>query len=159
MITVDQIDIAILERYPVMEFFYNANESDLSVVPVLRVPVTDMSNRMARASLIFSCGCKATGIIGNLDLTDPCKNAHFITLVLFDDDRKFVLARYHDINWKLNGPGALSRWFGKAVKDIFPIHYDVSEYCLGRRDAVTGFIYAEPKTRLSREELVALSLS
>ena len=56
------------------------------------------------------------------------------------------------------GPEALAKRLGLRVEDLFPIHYDISSLCVGDSAALIGLIDKEPKERLTRAQLMELTL-
>jgi hypothetical protein len=77
---------------------------------------------------------------------------------VFHENIWFHLARYFDVDFAQRGPAALSSFLGFPEKEIFPILYDITPYVIRAKIPTTGFISENPEVRLSREELIALSL-
>ena len=81
-----------------------------------------------------------------------------MTLTVFSGDRRFYLARYHDIGRLENGPGRLAAFLQLPIDQVFPISYDVRASCVGNPASLRGIIRAEPRDRLTREEILKRSL-
>jgi hypothetical protein len=70
----------------------------------------------------------------------------------------FHLARYFDVDFNQSGPQALADFLGLQLDEVFPIFYDISALSLGDRASLVGTIEKEHREKLTREELIALSL-
>jgi hypothetical protein len=100
-----------------------------------------------------------TGFLGNLDTTNTRFTEHFLTLSVFrSDGAVFHLARYHDFDAIKRSPTTLATFLGLPLEAVFPITYDVSSSVIGPPDVVRGVVTAEPRTRLTRAEVIALAV-
>jgi hypothetical protein len=70
----------------------------------------------------------------------------------------FVLARYHDFDYAERGPDALATFLGRSVAEVFPISYDLTPHVIGDLDALVGKLPQQPRERLSRAEIIAMSV-
>jgi hypothetical protein len=104
-------------------------------------------------------GRTITTCLGNVSLGNAAATEHFLTLTVFQGDgAQFHLARYHDTDYAERGPDALAAFLGWPVAEVFPLAYDLSAVAQGLPEVVRGAIHREPPRRLSKEELIALSL-
>ena len=83
---------------------------------------------------------------------------HFLSLSVPSQGEWFHLARYHDSDYAENGPVALAQLLGLTVAEVFPITYDLTSYVSGEASALKGTILAEPRERLSRDEIISLAV-
>ena len=162
MKTVDQLVPDDFLAHRVWEFAID-KEAELGgetfVRPVAKIPVKSLSNRVVAAPVLFANGQRFQGLLGNLDLADPVRTDHFLTLTLYLPSRqRFLLARYFDLDYSERGPSALAAKLGLALDAIFPMSYDITDFALGDQACLRGTIAAAPATRLSRAEIIALAV-
>jgi hypothetical protein len=138
--------------------FTNSDDDETAVIPVLELPVSTLSGRIVSAQAALANGSDRWALIGNIDVNNANTTEQFLTLTIFDHDKSFTLARYFDADIESNGPQALAKFLNLAEKDVFPIKYNISHVVQGNREVVIGSISSEPRIRLSRSELIALSL-
>jgi hypothetical protein len=157
-LTVTQLTPASFLKAPVWEYTNQdetSNVGELAVRPVSELPVRDTRNRELGVDVRLADGSVLPAMLANLDARDATSTQHFLAASLWTGEQWFHLARYHDITYKRDGPGALAAALGRTVADIFPIAYDVTEIVDGDSAALRGEIVAEPTERLSRAELIA----
>ena len=143
---------------PVWEFVSNDEPDESYVRPVEHIPVAGLEGRIIGVEAQLANGQAAWVLLGNVDLHDPWKTAHFLTLSLMVGGHWFHLARYHDFDFDTRGPAALASKLGLATSDVFPIQYDISAWALGNQATIRGVVEAQPRARLSRAELIALAI-
>lgn len=97
-------------------------------------------------------------LIGNIDLNNPKITQHFITISIEKNEKWFTLARYHDIDYDTNGPEAIAKFLSLEVNQVFPIYYDITKFATGNIACLSGRILKEPKEKLSRSEIIAMSI-
>jgi hypothetical protein len=157
---VGEIPYIQLAEHRVWEFMPESAERDETWVrPVSRLPVHSLSGRIVVSSVRLANGEEVLALIGNVELNDPAKNDHFLSLcVLKPSGERFHLARYHDVAYKREGPEALAEFLGLSLEEVFPIEYDLSSIARGEPESVKGIIPLKPRVRLSRSELIALAV-
>ena len=156
---VEALTPADLARAPVWEFVADDSEPDETYVrPVSELPVDSLARRIAANHVALHNGRRLWAMLGNVDLRDPRLTRHFLTLSLYIDDAWVHVARYHDFDVEERGPRALARRLGMQLSDVFPILYDLSQAARGDFDVIRGAVLPEPSERLSRAQLIALSV-
>jgi hypothetical protein len=147
-----------LDEHPVWEFV-NSEDDETLVRPVLKVPVSDLQGKVVGTTVYFANGRPVRAILGNIDLQDTRRTQHFLTVSMDLDGRWLHLARYHDPDFQERGPKEIAIVFGLSVEEVYPILYDIREHVVGELKVVSGNIMAEPQERLTRAELINLSVS
>ena len=148
-----------MRLHPVWEFVQSEEfEDETNVLPVDSLPVGNLDNRIVGTKVRLANGDIVWAMLGNIDLADPERNEQFRTLSIFNNGRWVSLARYHDYDYDDRGPAAFSRSMGLSVEDVFPIVYDIRHCCVGNESVVVDAFEAEPKRKLTRDELISLSL-
>jgi hypothetical protein len=139
--------------FPIWEFTNDDEEhDDLSMAPVIELPVTDMGGRLIGTQVRLANGTFRLGTLGNLHLQDVEATKTYLMLSLHQDDDVFHLARYHDVDRDTHGPKALSEFLGLDIDDVFPISYDVSRFCLSHPSVTRNVIVADPPHKLDKQE-------
>lgn len=156
---VEELSASDLEKYPVWRFT-NADEvaGETIVSPVTRIPVKNMTGKIVGTQVHLRNGSKVWAILGNLDLENEKLTKHFLTLSVLRDRAWFTMARYHDFDSEKRGPLALNDFLGLTIEEVFPVSYDISDYCTGSPRVLVGVIEKEPIERLSRAEIIALAV-
>jgi len=156
---VEALTIADLEAFPVWQYT-NSDESrgETVVRPIKQIPVKNLNGRLVGTQVRLANDTVVWALIGNVDATNPRLTLHFLTLSIFHDDRWFTLARYHDFDRKERGPVALAAFLRLAVEQVFPISYDIRRFCHGESGALLGMIEAEPREKLTEDEIIALAV-
>ena len=127
--------------------------------PVEELPVDSLSGRLASAHLTLANGHRLPALLGNIDLADPVSTEHFLTITVFHPSgERFVLARYHDVDYERHGPAALAAFLGLPVEAVFPIRYDVSDIALGHADCLSRIVPSVPASRFSQDALIELAV-
>jgi len=155
---IDSLSIADLQSHSVWQYTNRDGSDETFVQPVTRVPVVNLTGKIVATQVLFPNGHRPWALIGNVDSRNARLNEHFLTLSVERNGRWFALARYHDIDYTENGPEGLARFFGLPVDKVFPIIYDLTEYAVGDRAALSGAILKEPRERLSRAEIIAMAV-
>ncbi|MGH8018121.1 MAG: hypothetical protein ACREIA_07495 [Opitutaceae bacterium] len=139
--------------------YTNSDElGETAVRPIKKLPVKNLTGRVAATRVKLANGSTAWALIGNVDVTNPRLTEHFLTLSILRDGRWFTMARYHDFDAAERGPDALAKFCGLGVNDVFPISYDISQASLGDPAALVGTIEKEPRERLTRAQIIALAV-
>jgi hypothetical protein len=153
----DKVSVADFRRHPVWTFVPETRTRDETwMKPVRKIPVSDLENKIIGTRVLLSNGHQVWAAIGNVDVGDARRTAHFMTLSVRTGRAWFHLARYHDIDYKSRGPGALAKALGLPISDVFPITYDLRTFAYGNPEALLGQIPRVPTERLSRSALMRL---
>jgi len=127
--------------------------------PVEGLPVDSLSGRLASAHPTLANGDRLLALLGNIDLSDPVSTEHFLTITVFSPSgERFDLDRYHDIDYASHDPAALAAFLLLPLEAVFPIRYDVSDIAVGHAKCLRRSIPTVPASRLTKEQLIALSL-
>jgi hypothetical protein len=148
------------QKFPVWEFLSGHEDiSETLVQPVLEIPVDSLDGRIVGAYVRLSNGTDVFSMLGNVDTEDPLRTMHFITISFWIDEKWFRLARYFDRDLEERGPDALAASLGLLVDQIFPLSYDLRSLAKEPlKGALAGKVTAEPRERLSREQLIKLAV-
>lgn len=157
--TIENLSVDDLNKHPVWEFTGNDKKGELTLKPVEKIPVKTLDKRIVGTEVQLHNGTKVIGILGNVSVESRQRTQHFLTLSIVTASKRFVMARYHDHDWKGRGPDQLAEFLGLRVEDVFPISYNLTSIAVGDQDVLAGTIVAEPAERLTRSELIALAAS
>jgi hypothetical protein len=155
---VELLQIEDLEKFPVWTFINNDMMGETLVKSVKKVPVKSLAGKIVGLKVTLADGTTAWTIVGNVDANNSSLTNHFLSISFYKAKSWFHLARYHDFEYKENGPMALSLFLSKGVDKIFPISYDLRPYAVGVEQALVGEVLKEPVIRLSRAEIIALAV-
>ncbi len=147
-----------MRQHPVWEFCNDDELGELMMSPVKTLPISDAGNRLISGEFRLADGSGIFGYLGNLSLTKPETNPHFLILSLFVGKKVQDLARYHDFNFSTRGPSWLAKQLGKKKEDVFPISYDLSNVAAGKPNCVRGVILEEPLEKLSRNQIIQMAV-
>ena len=146
-------------KYRVWRFTGSDTPDETYVTPVRQLPVARLTACIIGGPIHLANRTVLTGLLGNLDPSNPRFTEHFLTLSVFRSDGAiFHLARYHDLDATKRGPSALAAFLGYPLDALFPITYDISSVVAGPSTALRGSISAEPRVRLTRSEIIALAV-
>jgi len=144
---------------PVWKYSGSDSPSETAVEPVKNLPVKSLSGALAGVEVTLACGRKVAAFLGNIEIDQPKSTEHFVTLSIFGERGDiFHLARYHDFDYQERGPDALVAFLKMKKEEVFPISWDVRHLVTGTPSATSGEIPVEPRERLSRAHLIALSI-
>jgi hypothetical protein len=144
---------------PVWRFTGSDTPDETHVKPVRRLPVSRLAGCIVGIPIRLANGTVLTGIIGNFDPTIPRLTEHFLTLSVFRPDGSlFHMARYHDYDAAERGAAMLAEFLDLPLNAVFPISYDLSGMVVGSPDVLRGAITAQPRERLTREQIIALAV-
>jgi len=153
--TVDTISIEDILAYPVWKF---SKQEPFLITPVKKTPCKNLTGRIVGTEVVLADGTRVWALIGNIDPENTQLTEHFITISILSNNKWFHLSRYHDYDYKDNGPEKLSEFLKKSIEDIFPISYDIRTILKAESSAAYGKIQKEPNKKLSREEIIALAV-
>ncbi len=153
------LTVADLEAYPVWQYTNSESSAgETAVRPIKKLPVSTLGGCIVGTKVTLANGNKIWAAIGNVDVRNPDLNEHFVTLSIERNGKWFFLSRYHDISAETYGPKPLASFLGLTIEEVFPITYDISQFCKGDIAALRGKIDREPKERLTRAQLIALAV-
>jgi len=155
---IELLDIADLEANPVWEFANDDASGETLVRSVKQIPAKNLDGKLVGTKIRLANGATTWALVGNIDTEKPRLNEHFLTLSIERDGEWFHLARYHDLDFAIRGPEALSRFLGLPVDEVFPISVDVRPYSEGNPAALANVIQKEPRERLSSAEIITLAV-
>ncbi len=127
-------------------------------MPVTKMPVESLANRVLGAKIQLANGTKIWAILSNVSLRNPRSTGHFLTLSIEKHGVWFHLARYFDVDYDERGPAQLAAFLGLPIESVFPLKYDLSHLVAPEAGVAIGFVQQIPENKLSEDELVALSL-
>lgn len=149
-------------KHPLWEFDLatedKPGQDETWVLPVKRLPVSSLANRIVATRVRLANASWVVAMLGNISLGSARYTKQFATLSVAVGERWFHLARYFDVGYSERSPLVLANALGLPVEDVFPISYDLTGIAVGLPEVVRGEITAEPKERLTREELIKLAL-
>ena len=88
----------------------------------------------------------------------PLLRLSFVVLSLFIGGKWFHLARYHDVGARRHGPRALAAALHRPLGKVFPMRYDLRPYVRSGPSWLEGVVDRSPRNRLTRAEIIALSV-
>ena len=156
----DRLKVGDFQKHPVWEFANDLEAvagTELMMRPVWELPVTTLANRVVGTQVTLHDGTSHWAVLGQSPSPPSFDPAVYYAL-----HRTFGawydLARYFDSQYSRRGPSQLAEFLGLTVADVFPISYDISSVALGRQEVISGLILADAPRKLSKEELINLSL-
>jgi hypothetical protein len=154
----ESLMVADFKVHPVWEFLNDDEIGETMARPVEKLPVETLDDRIVGTQVRLANGLEVWGLFGNFDVKNPRATRHFLALSIERDGKWFHLARYQDVDFTSRGPEALARFLGLHVDYVFPITVDVRRYVRGDPAALTAIVLKEPQERLTRAELLAMSV-
>jgi hypothetical protein len=156
---VEELTVSDLRAFPIWEYT-NTDEplGETAVQPVKEMPAKNLDGRLVGTRIRLANGSSVWALICNVDSDDPRATRHFLTLAVFDKEKCFDLARYHDIDSNEHGPQALAAFLRLPIDEVFPISYDLSRFSLGDSAALVGTIPKEPREKLSEDQLISMAV-
>jgi hypothetical protein len=148
----DSLEVADLSQHPVWRFVIDDSRGETTVVPVKRLPVRSLTNKLIGVQVRLANGTRVWALITNVDLNDARMNQQFLEIAVFRNTEKFWLARYHDVDYESRGPDALAAFLHLPVDDVFPIFYDLRPVVAGNPIILAGSITRQPLEILSEQE-------
>lgn len=153
--TIETISVRDIQANSVWKY---GRGGDTSIEPVRKMPCTTLIGRIVGTRVELADGTFAWALLGNIDTDKPEFSKHFMTLSMESCGNWFHLARYHDYDYSVRGPEKLSEWLNKPLEHIFPISYDIQHVFNRESIALKGKIDKEPKEKLTRAEIISMSV-
>jgi hypothetical protein len=147
-----------LKAHPVWSFAVRRGSAEIHVRPVKTIPVSSLANRIVGTKVRLANQRLVWALIGNVQPADAKLTEHFLTLSVERDGGWFHLARHFDFDRPTRGPAALAGFLGHSVDEVFPILYDIRPFVKGQSAVLVGEMPAEPRERLTRAQVIALSV-
>lgn len=148
-------------KYPVWQFEddHATESSDRRVQPVIEMPVKGLTGCLVGTRIRLSNGELKWAVLGNITARNINKTKQFMSIWMENAGTWFEMARYFDVDFKRRGPEQLAIFLGLPVDQVFPMYYDITSVALGDLSVLKGYIEADPKDKLSEDELIALTLT
>lgn len=156
---VESLKIADIRTHRAWRLLYDDAVGETVVEAVTNLPLRDSADCAIGTEVSLANGTRLWGLLLNVSATDPQATEHFLSLTVFHHDERFVLARYHDVFYARKGPDALATFLGLPIEEVFPISYDIRDIVTGDPKSVSGQILRDPRSRLSKAELIAMSVN
>ncbi|MEY2493786.1 MAG: hypothetical protein QOJ45_278 [Verrucomicrobiota bacterium] len=155
---VEDLTAVDLEAFPVWEYANVDQLGETAVRPIKETPVKTMTGRLVGTRIRLANGASFWATVSNVDERNPRLTQHFLTVSVFRNGKWFTMARYHDFDSTERGPEALASFLGLRVDEVFPMSYNISQFCVGESAALVGTIEKEPREKLTRAEIIALAV-
>lgn len=155
---IESLTVAELIAAPVWQYVNDDRAGETVVRAVRRTPVKKLAGKVIGSEVQFANGARVWALIENIDPRNPRLTEHFLTLSIEHAGQWFHLARYHDFDFAVRGPEALSRFLGLGVDEAFPISFDLRPFAEGEPAVLKGQVGREPRERLTRGEIIALAV-
>jgi hypothetical protein len=157
---VEKLTPADFDRFPVWQYT-NDDEGEfgeMGVRPIIKTPVKNLDGCIVGTWVRLANGVPVRAMLSNVESTDHRSTQQFLALSIWRNRHWFFLARYFDVDYKDRGPRALAKFLDLTVGQVFPISYDLSQFCIGDSAALIGTIEKEPREVLSRAQIMALAV-
>ena len=155
--TRDLITVQDFAQYPVWRIFEGPN-GEIRLSPVQPIPVKSLDGCVVGCLVTLHNGQQRWAVLSNIHLDKERLTRHVLLVSVERGARWLTLSRYFDVDYDRNGPEALSKSLGLPVAEVFPITYDIRRFVIGTSPAAQGAVYETPIERLSKKELMDLSL-
>lgn len=158
IILVENINIDYLIKHPVWQYCNIDEIGETAVRPINKLPVKNLIGKFVGTKVKLSNNNYVWATLENIDVNNPTFTQHFITLSIENNGRWFTLSRYHDFDYESNGPKTLAEFLDLSIDMVFPIYYDITNVVVGNNESLSGYIFKEPKKKLSRAEIIAMAV-
>ncbi|PQO26521.1 hypothetical protein [Blastopirellula marina] len=152
------LTVSDVQADPIWRFTNENPDDDLEVESVKETHFSNLSGLIIASQVEFADSSKHLALLQNVSLAGQKVNDHFLSLTIEMNGDWFPLARYHDAAIENFGPEQLAAFVGKAVKDVFPIRYDLRETLHSDSMRLAGFVRDVPISPLTDDELISLAL-
>jgi len=157
---IDRLDITDLTEHPVWRFGgETASGTERRVRPVTELPVRSLVGCLVGTRVLLANGEQRWAVLGNINMANPKRTKHFLTMWIENRGKWFEMARYFDVDYKRRGPQQVADFLALPLAAVFPITYNISSVAEVDPSLVRGTIEADPKDRLTEDELIALTLA
>jgi hypothetical protein len=158
---VESLTIQDFERDPIWEFTNREDNgtSEFEVRPVKQTPLKGLAGKLVGTQVTLAGGEKRFARLTNIHIWNVKATEQLMSLSIIYNDAWWHLERYFDPLWETRGPAALAKLLDLPIDAVFPIQYDLREFCIGNPPAAVGRIEKTPKERLSVKERMVLIVS
>lgn len=147
-----------LTQFPLWRFVNCDLADDTAVEPLPTHEVGSLADLLIGTQVRLANGSSWLALIGNIDHLNPATIEHFLTLSVWNRKSWLHLARYHDFAHETEGPPGFCAALGLSIDEVFPIRYDLRQHVADKASVLCGEIPTQPRTRLSRAELISMSV-
>jgi hypothetical protein len=133
-----------------------SKDGDLWVKPELRSQLSSLKNCLIATDTTMADGSCITALIENIHVENLNLTKHYLQAHFRIDGRWWCMARYHDLDYDQKGASGLAMRLGKSIEQVFPLTYDIQEFCTVESEALCGAISANPINRLTRKEIMRM---
>jgi len=131
--------------HPVWEFapeMEGVDGFDWTVVKPVAIapPVGTLDKRVVGTSVTLANGIRVPAMFGTVDFEKVLRDRKLLGLSLFWNGQWRGFFPPHDFDRPGSQAIALAKALGLAVEDVFPISYDLGEFCTGGPAAIRGEI-------------------
>lgn len=157
---VERLDITDFTKHPIWRFGgETARGDDRRVRPVSELPVRSLVGCLVGTRVSLANGEQRWAVLGNINLANPKRTKHFLTIWIENRGKWFEMARYFDVDYKRRGPQQMADFLALPLTAVFPITYDISSVAEADSSVLRGAIESDPKDRLTEDDLIALTLA
>lgn len=160
---VDRLTINDLKRHPIWEFDLDSENDperdETWVAPVAYLPVSNLDNRVVGTQVILADASVHWALLGNVNLSSRESTEQFLSITVFNESRRFHLARYFDVDFETRGAVQLAQFLGRSIESIFPIRWDLAKIAADESKCKSGLIFPIPPHPLSEEQRMKLIFS
>lgn len=118
---------------------------------------SSFKNRMVSCQVTLASGEQVWTLIEFLKVELPKLSEHWRRFYfLLPNGKWFQLARYHERLQGIAGPKVLAKALKLKPSQVFPFRFDVSEVCTVQSTALADVIAAQPRERLTLEQIMPL---
>jgi hypothetical protein len=143
-------------KHPVWRYLNDDSQDDTLMRPVEPLPTDTLDGCVVGCKVKFADGGSVWAGLSNIDVSSKMSTEQFLVACFFLGEERIWLARYHDVDYRRNGPEHLAQSFGKNIEDVFPVSYDLTPYVIGDESVLKGVIEQVPRYKLSDAQLSEL---
>ncbi len=155
---IESLRPADISAHPIWRFVSGDEPDETWVVPTASRRSARLSGRVIGTQVTLADGSRRWALLSNIDPDNPQLTTHFLSLSLFIGGKWFHLARYHDVGARRHGPRALAAALHRPLGKVFPMRYDLRPYVRSGPSWLEGVVDRSPRNRLTRAEIIALSV-
>lgn len=152
------LTVADLKQHPVWEFGNFSGQSECELTPVTDIPCLDMAGRLVGTECRLADGTGCWGVLGGISPNYPEYAEFLLSISMTKGGEWFHLSRPHQFDYERFGPLQLAVFLEKPIGDVFPISFDISEYVIGKPNAVLGQIQQRPSRVATLDEIFEMRM-